>query len=275
MERKKRSEFRRLAAAAGASSELKQRWARIHSLELPGCRVFWDLHGLAQETALSNLRFRFGLPPAKLYRNQVKEACPKCRKPWDKLKRVGEWHLVDCQQHLERSIRHNAVRGAVRAAVSPLPAETVVESPFPGGDFNSRADLRVERTDSKGKNVVELLDFQITNPLSASRYISPESHLTPILKYAETQKRRKYRQEMTASRKLCTFTPFIVSVHGGFGDEALLFIDRMSEFINLKRQHIDVQVWRRDLYRAIVRIILESNHRSIVHGLSLARDRSL
>src|SRR5690606_41758761 len=62
--------------------------------------------------------------------------------------------------------------------LSPLPAETVVESPFPGGDFNSRADLRVERTDSKGKNVVELLDFQITNPLFASRYISPESHLT-------------------------------------------------------------------------------------------------
>lgn len=271
--RKQRTEFRRRAAAPGAGVDLKRFWARIHVLELPGTNIAWDLTDLSEGAAITTLRQRFGLPPAKVYRAQLKDGCPHCRKSWKQLDKVGTWHLLDCQQYLERSMRHGAVRSVLRQGLATLPIDTSIETPFPG--FSTRSDMRVERPNSKEETDVVHFDFQVMNPNSASRNISPQNYLTPLLQSAENRKNSNYRLEIKALGKRAKFVAFIMSIHGGFGDAALGELDQLRELINRKFPHIDGRIWLRKVARGMVRAVLEYNHRMISHSLSGARDRSL
>src|SRR5690606_31033125 len=103
------------------------------------------------------------------------------------------------------------------------------------------------------------------NPLSVSRNIPRHSTAINHLDYAEKAQRKKYRSIFQNNRDK-TFTPFIISVSGAYGQSAVEWLTRVGQFIDRNRSWITSSEWKQRLVRNLAKVIHEENWLMLLKG---------
>ena len=186
--------------------------ARLLSLSLPGTGAWVTAlpepaNRIAPEAYTAALRLRLGVP---LY-----SASTKCDKCGVKMDAMGV-HVLNCPRGGCRIQRHNATRDTLGALCSDAglapslePLHIVLGNQKPADVF-----LPMGIGERRGR----CLDVSVVNP-SSQCYLEGSSKAKGYAaSKGQIQKRGKHQDACGTAR--VAFTPFIMEVHGGLGDEA-------------------------------------------------------
>ena len=256
------------------NSRAEAQWfkAMTGKLNSAWMRVF----SLPDETARHAARYRLRLPPDLDPDFKVNKKC-LCGKTWDELqfkdlespssskmawKRLSLWHHLDCRNNADWITRHSRsldeISLSLRTALIEPIREPQLESGVPNG---LRGDISLKL----GLKPHNIMDLSIVNPLSVSRNIPRHSTAINHLDYAEKAKRKKYRSIFQNNRDK-TFTPFIISVSGAYGQSVVEWLTRVGQFIDSTRSWITSSEWKQRLVRNLAKVIHEENWLMLLKG---------
>ncbi len=202
-----------LARLKGASS-----WLTVLPLTDHG----FTLHRAAFQDAIA---LRYGWTP-----NNIATTCV-CSKP------LNVEHALTCARGGFPTLRHNEVRDITATLLTEACHEVCVEPDLqpvaPGqlsGAANQRDGARLDVAANGvwgGRYEKTYLDVRIVNPHAPS---NRNQGLTAMFTKHEREKKRKYDQRIREVEH-STFTPLVLSVSGGMGNEATTFYKRLASLL--------------------------------------------
>lgn len=180
------------------------------------------------------------------------------------------WHLLDCSKNASWHSRHDRsldeLHLSLESALLHAKREPMIDPSVPNG---LRGDLSLRLRDGQE----DIMDLSIVNPLSRSRSIAENRSSIEHLKFAEDAKRTKYRSILRNPNK--TFTPFIISVHGAYGQSAIQWMTDVGCYIREKCPWIDPTSWKQKLLRNLAKVVQEENWIMLSRGCKRVSTRKL